>query len=286
MGAWSCSINGNDTAQDLINEYRAAFYYNDVDVAVKKIFDYVCGHLDEEEMPDFIYSLADFMWKKGILTDEIKNAAIEMIDSNYGLEIWADSGEKVLNKRKKVLSDFKQKLLSPQPQKKKITLKLYITPIFNEGDIITFKIRTSDLDCSEYSSFDTSKIKDYDGKYIVLRKTYDDIGYTSSIEPNVKDIWAVFQIIPNFFDSQPTISDIASYLDKKLKCEDMISTDSNLYYFKKRYYILLGNIKPKLSRGYKHSFNDVSDVYFSINRPWYRPEVEIIKKITELEAKK
>ena len=26
MGTWSASINGNDTAQDLITEYRIAFF--------------------------------------------------------------------------------------------------------------------------------------------------------------------------------------------------------------------------------------------------------------------
>ena len=283
MGAWNCSINGNDTAQDLISDYRAAFYYNDVDVALKKIFEYVCSYLDEDEMPDFIYSLADFMWKKGILTEEIKNKAIEMIDSNYGMEIWEEAGEKTYNKRKKVLEDFKQKLLSPQPQKKKISLGMNITPIFNEGDIITFKIKTIDLDCSMYSRYDTSNIKDYNNKYVVLRKVYDHISYTSSIEPNVKDTWAVFQIIPHFFDNQPSIEDINSYLNKELNCIDMILTESNLYYFRKKDYILLGNVKPRLIKNYKHEYNNVRSIFFSINKPWCRPEVELIQKITELE---
>ena len=283
MGAWNCSINGNDTAQDLISDYRAAFYYNDVDVALKKIFEYVCSYLDEDEMPDFIYSLADFMWKKGILTEEIKNKAIEMIDSNYGMEIWEEAGEKTYNKRKKVLEDFKQKLLSPQPQKKKISLGMNITPIFNEGDVITFKIKTIDLDCSMYSRYDTSNIKDYNNKYVVLRKVYDHISYTSSIEPNVKDTWAVFQIIPHFFDNQPSIEDINSYLNKELNCIDMILTESNLYYFRKKYYILLGNVKPRLIKNYEHEYNNVRSIFFSINKPWCRPEVELIQKITELE---
>lgn len=107
MGAWNCLINGNDTAQDLIYEYRAAFYYNDVDTALEKIFDYVTKHLDTDEYTDFIYSLADFMWKKGILTEEVKNAAIKMIDSNCNMEIWALSGEKILAKRKKFYKNLK-----------------------------------------------------------------------------------------------------------------------------------------------------------------------------------
>lgn len=66
------------------------------------------------------------------------------------------------------------------------------------------------------------------------------------------------------------------FLDKVFGCNDMILTESNMYYFKKRNYILLGNVKTKLPKDYKHSFNHVSSVYFLINKPWYHPETEII----------
>ena len=115
-----------------------------------------------------------------------------------------------------------------------------------------------------------------------MRKIYDHISYTSSVEPNVKDTWAVFQIIPHFFDNQPTINEIDKHLNKELECQDMIEIESNLYYFKKRDYLLLGNVKPILINDYKHSYNDVSSVFFAINKPWYHPEVEIIRKILEL----
>ena len=282
MGAWNCSINGNDTAQDLISEYRAAFYYNEVPEALEKIFNYVNNYIDDDEIPDFVYSLADFMWKKGILTSEIKEAAIKLIDENYGMEIWAEAGEKTLKQRQKVLENFKNKLLSPMPSKKKITLGMDIKPIFNTGDIITFKLATKALDYSEYSNYDTSKVVDYDNHYVVLRKTYDHISYTSRVEPNVKDTWAVFQIIPKLFSTEPTFDEVTKFLNKKLTCQDMILTESNLYYFKKRNYIFLGNVKPQLIEDYKHNFNDVTNIYFSINKPWRHPEVDLIKKIESL----
>ncbi len=72
VGAWSTSITGNDTAQDLRAEYACAFYYyKDVSEAVQKIEEYVASYgineSDPEEYCDYVYSLADFMWKKGIL---------------------------------------------------------------------------------------------------------------------------------------------------------------------------------------------------------------------------
>lgn len=93
-GAWGASITGNDTAQDLISEYRAAFFYFDVETALKKIDEHVRNEgfdeADEEEWCNYYYSLADFMWKKGILTDSVKAKALEMIDSGFGLEAWAE----------------------------------------------------------------------------------------------------------------------------------------------------------------------------------------------------
>lgn len=55
MGTWSTSITGNDTAQDLLFEYKAAFFYYDVDTAVKKIDEFVrtmFNETDEAELGD------------------------------------------------------------------------------------------------------------------------------------------------------------------------------------------------------------------------------------------
>ena len=105
MGAWSVSITGNDTAHDLLSEYTAAFYKYETEEAVKRIDNYVRTNMfdesDEEEWCNYFYSLADFMWKKGILTDEIKEKAIRMIESGFGLELWKEAGEKTFEKRKK-----------------------------------------------------------------------------------------------------------------------------------------------------------------------------------------
>ena len=49
MGAWGAGITSNDTAQDLLNEYKAAFFYYDVDTAVKKIDEYVRTMFDETD---------------------------------------------------------------------------------------------------------------------------------------------------------------------------------------------------------------------------------------------
>ena len=146
MGTWNTSVTGNDTAKDLYIEYTDAFYKFDVEEALRRIDNYIRTEMfdesDEEEWCNYIYSLADFMWKKGILTDSIRNKAVEMIDSGFGLELWQEAGQKTLDSRKKKLAEFKEKLLSPQPPKKKIKPNVQTERIFDDGDIIAVQLQT------------------------------------------------------------------------------------------------------------------------------------------------
>lgn len=129
MGAWSTSITGNDTAQDLRTEYTCAFYYyKDISEAVQMIDGYVASiginETDPEEYCDYVYSLADFMWKKGILTDEIRDRALKMIDFVFGLEIWEESGHRILKARQKSLEKFRTQIISPMCAPQKIKLNI------------------------------------------------------------------------------------------------------------------------------------------------------------------
>lgn len=148
MGSWGTGISGNDTAMDLRAEYQAAFYCFDVDTALKRIDEYVryagFDESDKAQWCDYFYSLADYMWKKGILTEDVKDRAIEMIDTGFGLEIWEESGEAALKARKKALERFREKLCSQQPSRKKITIKLFMKPILSAGDIVAFQLQTMD----------------------------------------------------------------------------------------------------------------------------------------------
>lgn len=281
MGRWNVSINGNDTAQDLKSEYQAAFFYNDVETALIKIESYLrqegFDESDEEEWCNYYYSLADYMWKQGVLTDAVREQAIAMIDSGFGLECWMDAGTKMIEKRKRVLAEFREKLLSPQPTKKKIKINLYMTPIFEDGDVVAIQLKTSDKYYLEKSKFDEETFKSCDGKYVVLRKVCDKVSYTSCIEPNVKDIWACFQLYKKVFDVCPTMEQLEGIQWANTKNEKgSFTCESSMFYFKKRNYVLLGKNKNDLEL----DFNSYVNVYsFGINKPWYNIDTEILNAI-------
>jgi len=71
-------------------------------------------------MHSFWLAIAAFQQKYGILLPEVKDKAIEIIDSGKSMEIWEDSDKKSIEKRKKVLAELKDKLQSPPLPRKKI----------------------------------------------------------------------------------------------------------------------------------------------------------------------
>ncbi|MBQ8569317.1 MAG: hypothetical protein IJ446_08880 [Oscillospiraceae bacterium] len=279
MGAWSTSITGNDTAQDLISEYRAAFFYNDTETAVSKIDAYVRREIsdetDEELWCNYIYSLADFMWKKGILTPSVKEQALQLINSEAGLELWALSGEKTLSARKKAVEKLKQQLLSPQPPKKKITVNLYTKEIFNYGDIIAFQLNTVG---KKYNHSFVKELSDEeflaaDGKYIAVQKIRTHVSYTSKIEPEVKDKWAVFRLFDGIFDHIPTMEEVLSCDDAVIQNGrinfSLFSCESSMYYFRKRKYELIGNCTDGLEQ---YTEQRCTSIFLGVNNDCYNPD--------------
>ena len=280
MGAWNASINGNDTAQDLKSEYQAAFFYNDVETALAKIDAYVRSMFDEsdeEEWSCYYYSLAEFMWKHGILTEDVRARAIDMIDSGFGLEIWELEGTSTLNKRKKVLAEFRGKLLSPQPPKKKIRFNLHMKPIFQTGDLVALQLKTLDKHYPAHSKLGEDIFKGYDGKYIVLRKVGDEISQYSSIEPQLKDYWAKFQLYNAIFDDCPSAEQLRNVPFVPTRDNSTFTSESSLFHLKKRKCRVIGNNQDDLPECNKTP--GLSFIFWGISTLWGSPELDILTAI-------
>lgn len=283
MGTWNVSITGNDTAQDLRSEYTAAFFYYDVPEAVKKIDEYVRREMfdesDQEEWCNYMYSLADFMWKKGILTDDVRDKVIGMIDSGFGLELWEEAGIKTLAARKKSLTDFRTRLLSAMPEKKKIRPNVYTHKVFEDGDLIAIQLQTSG---KPYTSNKDKEISDeefhsMDGKYILMQLIKCYSSWHSSIVPEVNDYWATFRLFDGIYDEIPLDINMNDLKDAKLSRKPfspLFCCESSMMYFRKRNYKWLGCYKdvtgPYLDKG------GGTGISLSINKPWLNPDSQFL----------
>lgn len=287
MGTWGYSVTANDTAQDLLTEYQAAFFYNDPETAFKKIDDYVrkniCDETDEEEWCCYFYSLADYMWKKGLLTDEIRDKAVQMIDSGFGMELWHLSGEKEAAKRTAALEKFKEKLLSPQPPRKKITISIYTEPVFEVGDIIAMQLQTAGKTYTKIASRDRPMTDEefhaLDGKFILIRKVRDIISYTSKIEPNVKDIYPVFQLFDGVYDEPPAevkLSELKNAQFVEAEITPLFSTDGGTGRYKKRKCKVIANDKTGIDELEEARS---ASVYLSVNKDWSNPDSTLLSSM-------
>lgn len=287
MGAWSTSITGNDTAQDLRSEYTCAFWKYEPDEGVRLLDEYVrrehiADEEDEIEWCNYVYSLADFMWKKGILTDDIKERALTMIYSGFGLEMWAESGEKTLNERKKNLEKFREKITSPQPARKKIKPDVHTDDIFRNGELIAVKLITSDKvytsAANSYRPFSQEEFRALDGKYILMQKIRCQSDWHSALLPEINDYWAVFRLFDGVYDEIPEISDISALKDANIitgvSCvTPLFMCESSMFYFKKRKYKVIGYFPEEPA---KYENKPSPSIFWSVNHEFYNADSFLI----------
>lgn len=162
MGACETAIFSDDVADDIRSEYNSLLSVGASDEEATSII-FNMYYFDEcegtEDEPIFWFALALSQWKKGRLTKEIRDAAIQFIDSGEDLERWNIKGaEKDYEKRKKVLENLRETLLSPMPERKKIKKPTVIISPWKPGDVICYQLNHEKI-----------KEEKYYGKYVLLR---------------------------------------------------------------------------------------------------------------------
>lgn len=198
MGAWSASVTGNDVAQDMRDEFCAAFALNAPEDAVKKLDAYAREALLLDEWTDYLYALADFMEKNGVLTEDVRARAIASIDSGEDLARWEGESKS----RKRALDALRARLIAPRTAKRKIRLPFEDSP-FEAGDLIALRLNTRDSVYDEACRIPEKAFRALNGKYIVVRKLGDRVGRTLAVEPSLQDRYPVFELYRNVFDSLP-----------------------------------------------------------------------------------
>lgn len=143
MGAWGTGIYSNDLAEDVKEACKDIFAYYEVEQGNQKIFEIYKEVIAQEWVDDnyasFWYALADWQWKHGMLSEEVKNKALELSEVYAGINDWIESGNKRdVIKRKRAIDALRNQLHRIQPPLKKPVIQL-ITPKHKPGDIIIFR---------------------------------------------------------------------------------------------------------------------------------------------------
>lgn len=159
MGAWGTGLYQDDDTCDIKDEYLTYLRIGmSNEEALEELIECNEELIEDEEIgPLFWLALADTQWRYGRLTKEVKEKALEVINSEKDLERWEED-KKLYEKRKKVLEDLKERLNTKQPEEKKIRKMIFTRPNWNVGDILLYQIQEEDL-----------KDHKWYGKYVLLK---------------------------------------------------------------------------------------------------------------------
>ncbi len=144
MGAWGPSIFSDDLALDIRREYGVLLSVGkSSEEAEKMLINYYssilnCNNPDEDV---FWFALAYCEWKKGRLSTYVKGKAFNAFENGCDLERWNSKGnEKNYLKRKKVLDELRNVILSPMPPAKKIKKPTVHHCPWRVGSLLAYRI--------------------------------------------------------------------------------------------------------------------------------------------------
>lgn len=146
MGAWGTGLYQDDDTCDIKEEYLNYLRIGKTnEEALQEVISDNKEMIKDDEIgPLFWLALADTQWKYGRLTNDIRDRALEVIDSGKDLERWKED-KKLFQKRKKVLEKLKEKLNTEQPSEKKISKIKFERVNWKVGDIILYQILNEDF---------------------------------------------------------------------------------------------------------------------------------------------
>ena len=176
MGAWGANLYQDDVALDVKDEYKDNLRRGKTnEEAMQEIIDKYQELLeDEEDRGVFWLALADTQWNLGRLDEQVKEQALEIIELGTDLKRW-EINEKLYNKRKEILEKLKEKLLSPQPEEKRMPKYRTYKCEWKNGDVFAYQLK------SEYA-----KEQGLEVRYLIIQKIDEIDWYPCSTIPLVR----------------------------------------------------------------------------------------------------
>jgi hypothetical protein len=113
MGAWSYGIFDDDFTSDVRYGFEEHIKQGlSLEEATEQIFiDFEDDTQDEYYEQVLYLALAELGLKYRNISAEIKNKAIEIIESESSLQLWKEVGKNELEQRKIILNELKEKLI-------------------------------------------------------------------------------------------------------------------------------------------------------------------------------
>ena len=112
MGTWGTGIFENDTAGDVRDAFEDELLAGvDVPTATGHVLRKYADELDDIDDGPVIYlALAALQLEHGALQPDIRERALQVINTGEGLDAWEEAGPRKLQERSQVLESFRVQL--------------------------------------------------------------------------------------------------------------------------------------------------------------------------------
>ena len=155
MGTWGVGLYQDDLAEDIKTTYIDSLRNgNSPNAAYNTVLAELGAAMDDpNDASVFWFSLSDTMWSCGTLTDDVKEKALYYLDEGYDLQRWEEENPQQVQSRKRILTELRYRLNSPQPAAKKHRKpRLYSCP-WNIGDVYLYPLDSAEAEALGFSGF-------------------------------------------------------------------------------------------------------------------------------------
>jgi hypothetical protein len=121
MGTWNTKINGNDTFQDIYQNFFDLYNQgqNPTDISKQLQVDFAEMFSDYDDKNNSLFGLALAQWETKSLDPIIFKKVKEIIETGNDLEFWKGLDDKTIEKRKKELDKFLSQLTTEREKPKR-----------------------------------------------------------------------------------------------------------------------------------------------------------------------
>ncbi len=210
MGYWDSTLYGNDTTEDIRDEYRKLLEDQKTDEeAYRGILDQFGDMIGTDEEPFLWYALADSMWKHGRLMEEVRKKALDWIGRDGGIQFWEKYPDEAKG-WKRTLQRLQKKITSPMPKRRNVRKPKPVNgDLWNLYDIYAYRFPE---DADKYLVFENDFEKSepfrqvrpdsfsLKNKYILIQK----IGSLSFYHKPIMQV----RVFAEIFDALPSLSDL------------------------------------------------------------------------------
>lgn len=144
MGTWGPAISSNDVYEDVYREFMDLY---DEGLESEEISKRVIDNNSElinsyEDENNFWFALAMAQWQCRSLDPELYQQVKQIVETSKDIKLWEELGAtpKEIQKRKKVLTSFIEKLSTPKEKARRRRKKVLRDSIFQKGDCLIFKL--------------------------------------------------------------------------------------------------------------------------------------------------